>query len=414
MKISNVYIGGWFQRTMLQLSEIYDFLREAKTKLALDQDKLVEYRKNLQIGRIDYGVQGEEYIEFTTALNIKVKIFEDGLIILNNHNVSEDTLFADIDALTDYYETKLSPAFSYLFSLGAPVPKELAHIETVYPYFVVTDKATKEEMNTLLTRTDKQKYFEFDNEKYDVIRGDVYYFINNKKAEAENIERYIEEQIFIREFKGQLHRYLNLHRIIWEKIDNVKDRASVKGADIVSFNTKLESYAKTITLIEGRINQMSTYLPTREKIAKSDKELVEFLNISGYRYETLKDTLDYIKYLWSMTKNYVSSAQKLFNGLKSDVSNKSINSLTLVTSMSAGASVIGLLTKSQPEFTVFGIAYFFILALIVLSLNKFLKFIQNNRRYKVNDVELDKNISFDDKLYSFTSNSYIRNYCCHI
>ena len=258
MKISNVYIGGWFQRTMLQLSEIYDFLRDAKTKLALDQDKLVEYRKNLQIGRIDYGVQGEEYIEFTTALNIKVKIFEDGLIILNNHNVSEDTLFADIDALTDYYETKLSPAFSYLFSLGAPVPKELAHIETVYPYFVVTDKATKEEMNTLLTRTDKQKYFEFDNEKYDVIRGDVYYFINNKKAETENIERYIEEQIFIREFKGQLHRYLNLHRIIWEKIDNVKDRASVKGADIVSFNTKLESYAKTITLIEGRINQMST------------------------------------------------------------------------------------------------------------------------------------------------------------
>ncbi len=397
MKISNVYIGGWFQRTMLQLSEIYDFLREAKSQLALDQDKLIEYRKNLQIGRIDYGVQGEEYIEFTTALNIKVKIFEDGLIILNNHNVSEDTLFADIDALTEYYEKKLSPAFSYLFSLGAPVPKELAHIETVYPYFVVTDKATKEEMNTLLTRTDKQKYFEFDNEKYDVIRGDVYYFINNKKAEAENIERYIEEQIFIREFKGQLHRYLNLHRIIWEKIDNVKDRASVKGADIVSFNTKLESYAKTITLIEGRINQMSTYLPTREKIAKSDKELVEFLNISGYRYETLKDTLDYIKYLWSMTKNYVSSAQKLFNGLKSDVSNKSINSLTLVTSMSAGASVIGLLTKSQPEFTVFGIAYFFILALIVLSLNKFLKFIQNNRRYKVNDVELDKNINFDDK-----------------
>ena len=397
MKISNVYIGGWFQRTMLQLSEIYDFLREAKTQLALDQDKLIEYRKNLQIGRIDYGVQGEEYIEFTTALNIKVKIFEDGLIILNNHNVSEDTLFADIDALTDYYEKKLSPAFSYLFSLGAPVPKELAHIETVYPYFVVTEKATKEEMNTLLTRTDKQKYFEFDNEKYDVIRGDVYYFINNKKAESENIERYIEEQIFIREFKGQLHRYLNLHRIIWEKIDNVKDRASVKGADIVSFNAKLESYAKTITLIEGRINQMSTYLPTREKIAKSDKELVEFLNISGYRYETLKDTLDYIKHLWSMTKNYVSSAQKLFNGLKSDVSNKSINSLTLVTSMSAGASVIGLLTKSQPEFTVFGIVYFFILALIVLSLNKFLKFIQNNRRYKVNDVELDKNISFDDK-----------------
>ena len=397
MKISNVFIGGWFQRTMLQLSEIYDFLREAKTQLALDQDKLIEFRKNLQIGKIDYGVQGEEFIEFTTALNIKVKIFEDGLIVLNNHNVSEDTLFADIDALTDYYENKLSPAFSYLFSLGAPVPKELAHIETVYPYFVISDNATKEEMNALLSRTDKQKYFEFDNEKYDVIRGDVYYFINNKKSKLENIERYIEEQIFIREFKGQLHRYLNLHRIIWEKIDNVKERASVKGADILAFNTKLDSYAKTITLIEGRINQMSTYLPTREKIAKNDKELSEFLSISGFRYETLKDTLEYIKHLWSMTKNYVSSAQKLFSGLKSDVNSKSINNLTLVTSMSAGTSIISLLTKSEPQFTTFGIKYFFILAILVFMLNKGLKAIQNYRRYKINDSGLDKNIKFDDK-----------------
>ena len=74
MKISNVYIGGWFQRTMLQLSEIYDFLRECKTQLNLDQDKLNEYHKNLEIGKIDYGVSGEEYIEFTTALNIKVKL----------------------------------------------------------------------------------------------------------------------------------------------------------------------------------------------------------------------------------------------------------------------------------------------------------------------------------------------------
>lgn len=397
MKISNVYIGGWFQRTMLQLSEIYDFLREAKTQLALDQDKLIEFRKNLQIGKIDYGVQGEEFIEFTTALNIKVKIFEDGLIVLNNHNVSEDTLFADIDALTDYYENRLSPAFSYLFSLGAPVPKELAHIETVYPYFVISDNATKEEMNALLSRTDKQKYFEFDNEKYDVIRGDVYYFINNKKADLENIERYVEEQIFIREFKGQLHRYLNLHRIIWEKIDNVKERASVKGADILAFNTKLDSYAKTITLIEGRINQMSTYLPTREKIAKNDKELSEFLSISGFRYETLKDTLDYIKHLWSMTKNYVSSAQKLFSGLKSDVNSKSINNLTLVTSMSAGTSIISLLTKTEPKFTTFGIKYFFILAILVFILNKGLKSVQSFRRYKINDSGLDKDIKFDDK-----------------
>lgn len=392
MKISNVYIGGWFQRTMLQLSEIYDFLRDCKTQLNLDQDKLNEFRKNLEIGKIDYGVSGEEFIEFTTALNIKVKIFEDGLIVLNNQNVSEDTLFADINHVTDYYENRLSPAFSYLFSLGAPVPKELANIETVYPYFIVCDNVTKDDISNLLARTEKQKYFEFVNDKYDVIRGDKYYFINNKKQSNENIERYIEEQIFIREFKGQLHRYLNIHRIIWEKIDAVKENANVKGSEIVKFTSKLEGYAKTINLIDGRINQMSTYISTREKIAKSDKELAEFLAISGYRYETLRDTLDYIKYLWGMTKNYVSSAQKLFDGIKSDVTSKSVDSLTIVTSMSAGASIIGLLTETAPEFTIFGVVYFFLLALLGWGSTKILGAISNKRKYEVSDIEYEKDI----------------------
>lgn len=392
MKISNVYIGGWFQRTMLQLSEIYDFLRECKSQLALDSERLDELRKDLEIGKIDYGVAGEEYIEFTTALNIKVKIFEDGLIILNNQKVSEDTLFADIDHVTDYYENKLSKAFNYLFSLGAPVPKELANIESVYPYFVVCDNATKDEISELLSRTEKQKYFEFNNDKYDVIRGDKYYFVNNKKQSFDNIERYIEEQVFIREFKGQLHRYLNIHRIIWEKIDVVKENANVKGSEIVKFTSKLEGYAKTINLIDGRINQMSTYISTREKIAKSDQELSEFLAISGYRYETLKDTLDYIKSLWNMTKNYVSSAQKLFEGIKQDVTSSSVNSLTIVTSMSAGASIISLLTETKPEFTVFGVLYFFILAFIGWSSTKLLSTISSNRKYEVSDVEFEKDI----------------------
>ncbi len=390
MKISNVYIGGWFQRTMLQLSEVYDFLRDCKTELNLDAEKMSAFRKALEIGKIDYGVAGEEYIEFTTAVDIKVKIFEDGLIVLNNQKVSEDTLFADIDHVQDYYENKLTPAFNYLFSLGAPVPKELANIENIYPYFIVCDNVAREGISDLLSRTEKQKYFEFNNDKYDVIRGDKYYFINNKKQSFDNIERYIEEQVFIREFKGQLHRYLNIHRIIWEKIDVVKENINVKGAEIVKFTTKLEGYAKTINLIEGRINQMSTYISTREKIAKSDSELEEFLAISGYRYETLRDTLDYIKYLWGMTKNYVSAAQKLFDGIKQDVTSSSVNSLTIVTSMSAGASIIGLLTETAPEFTIFGVFYFFILAIIGWSSTRLLSFISNNRKYEVSDVEYEK------------------------
>lgn len=392
MKISNVYIGGWFQRTMLQLSEVYDFLRNGESQLKLNKKKLAELRKNLNIGSVEYGVSGEEFILVTTGDRLQVKIFEDGLIVIGSSEVSEETLFADIERLKSYYESQLSPAINYLFSLGAPVPKELAHIENIYPYFVVCDNATREDIAELLSKTERQKYFEFDNKSYSVLRGDKYYFINNKKTSKSNIERYVEEQVFIREFKGQLHRYLNLHRIIWEKIDTVKDRARVRGSDVVMFSTKLESYAKTVTLIDGRIRQMSTYISTRERIAKQDKDLEEFLAISGFRYETLRNTLEYIKDLWDMTKNYVQSAQKLFDGIKQDVTSSSINSLTIVTSMSAGAAILDLFTESEPSFTTFGFIYFFVLAIIGWLATRILSWVANRRKYEIQDVDIDKNI----------------------
>lgn len=393
MKINSIYIGGWFQRTMLQLSEMYDFLRNGESQLKLNKKKLTELRKQLEIGSIEYGVAGEEYILFVTSEHIHVKIFEDGLIVLHSENVSEETLFSDIEKLKDYYEGRLSPAINYLFSLGAPVPKELAHIENIFPYFVVCDKASREDIAELLSKTERQKYFEFDNKDYSVLRGDKYYFINNKKAsKIPHIERYIEEQVFIREFKGQLHRYLNLHRIIWEKIDDVKDRTKVKGSDVVKFATKLESYEKTVTLIDGRIRQMSTYISTRERIAKEDDDLREFLAISGYRYETLRDTLDYIRDLWDMTRTYVKSAQSLFDGIKQDITSSNINSLTIVTSMSAGAAILDLFTESEPTFTTFGFVYFFILALIGWLATKILKSVAEKRRYEISDVDIDKNI----------------------
>ncbi len=392
MKINSVYIGGWFQRTMLQLSEIYDFIRNGESQLKLNKKKLAELHKNLNIGSVEYGVQGEEFVSFVTGDRLRVKIFEDGLIIVSSDNVSEETLFTDVDRLKDYYEQQLSTAINYLFSLGAPVPKELANIENIYPYFVVCDNATRDEISALLAQTEKQKYFEFDNKDYTVVRGDKYYFINNKKKNQNHIERYIEEQVFIREFKGQLHRYLNLHRIIWEKIDTVKDRAKVKGKDVITFSTKLEGYAKTVNLIDGRIKQMSTYLPTRERIAKQDEDLVEFLSISGYRYETLRDTLEYVKDLWDMTKDYVSSTQKLYANVSDQITSASLNKLTVVTVVSACATTFNLLTKGNVAFSTAGVISVLVILAVGLLANRLIKYLAEKRKYEISDVDYEKNI----------------------
>lgn len=393
MQIKRVYIGGWFQRTTLHLSEIYDFLRDAYSSLELDKKKLKELQKNLDIGSAELKVAGLEHIELASTNGISLKIHEDGLIVLRRDYGRGDDLAADIKILTEYYEKKLSPAFSYLFSLGAPVPKELANIKTVYPYFVVVEDASREEIAELLQKFREKKYFEVTGERFDLFRGDKFYIVNIKKEDLGHSERFIEEQIFLREFKGQLHRYLNLHRIIWERIAKVKEQGSIKGGEIGGFRDRVQGYQKTINLIEARINQMGTYLHTRERIVKSDDDLKGFLPLLEYRYETLGDTLAYLQQIWNMTKNYVNSALDLFSSLQAQATQNSVKNLTVVTSMGVGATLIGLFTtNSIPKFTMFGIGYFIVLAAIGYFANKITTWFYQRKSYSIADIEYDKDI----------------------
>lgn len=98
-----------------------------------------------------------------------------------------------------------------------------------------------------------------------------------------------------------------------------------------------------------------------------------------------------------MTKEYVQSAQKLFAGLKADVTSKSISNLTIVTSVTAGATLLGLFTKSAPTLSVHGLIYCGILVLIGWGANRLLKLISRNRKYKISDINFDNNIQFDKK-----------------
>ena len=137
---------------------------------------------------------------------------------------------------------------------------------------------------------------------------------------------------------------------------------------------------------------MGTYVSTREKIAKADEGLQEFLAVSGYKYETLRNTLEYIKSLWSMTQNHVSSAQKLFSSLTSSVTSRSVKGLTIVTSMTAGATIIDLFTKSKPSLSWFGVVYFILLALIGWGSTKILNFFSTQKTYTISDSDYERDI----------------------
>src|SRR3989344_1042327 len=390
VNIQKIYIGGWFQRTTLHLSEIYDFLKEGKSELALNSAKLKDLREALGIDSIEMKIDNLDYILFRSKSGIEVKIYEDGLIVLSKK--PDGSAEGNINNLTTYYETKLSPAISYIFSLGAPIPKELANIKTIYPYFLVLNKASKSDIETLLKDFGQEKYFEITKPEFEIYRGNKLYIINNFKEKPANIEGVINEQIFMREFKGQLHRYLNLHRIIWERIAEVKERGKIKGNEIGLFKDKVEGYAKTINLIEARINQMGAYIKTRGVIAKNNKEFGRFHEILEFKYETLVDTLQYIKDIWGMTKNYVNSALDLFSGLQAKSTESSVKNLTVITSMGVGATLINLFTQQPPKLNFAGAVYFAVLAVIGYATNLIMQKIAMKRMYNIKNIKLAKDI----------------------
>jgi len=388
-KIEKIYIGGWFQRTTLHLYEIYNFLQEGRSPLDLDAKKLKRLQEALNLKSVEMIMDRMEHIDAVTKDEINIKIYEDGLIVLST---KPNSLKNDIEKLRLYYENKLSKGLNYIFSLGAPAPKELANIQNIYPYFIVLNKSSSKEVQSILKDFEQQKFFEIKRKTFEIYRGNKLYIINNFSEKQQSIERVVEEQIFMREFRTQLHRYLNLHRIIWEKIAEVKERGLIKGSEISKFKNKIESYSKTITLIDTRIAQMGAYIKTRGAIAGKDKDLKRFESVLEYKYETLMDTLDYVKEIWVMTKRYVDSALELFSDLQSQSTSKSINNLAIITSMGVGATLIGLFTKEFPEFTWVGPVYFLILALIGYIADKTMKYLYSRKKYTINDIEEDRNI----------------------
>jgi len=355
----------------------------------LSKKKLKNLRDKLELEKVEMKPGDFNHINIKTKQGIKLRIFEDGLIVLNTDYVvaKEDVL-----KLTNFYEKKLSPALSYLFSLGAPVPKELANIKTVYPYFIVLDNAKEEEISQLLKDFEEDKYFEIKKDEFEIYRGDKLYIINNIKEKIEVVERFINEQVFVREFKSQLHRYLNLHRIIWEKIADIKERGEIAGKEAGELKSKIESYKKTINLIESRINQMGVYVSTRGAVVKNDPELQRIVDILQFKYETLSNTLAYVKEIWATTKNYVDSALDTFSSIQSESTEASIKNLTVITTTGVAASLIRLFGMKFPDLSINGLTYFLVIVFVGYSANKILQIAAVHKKYKIKNIEIDKSL----------------------
>src|SRR3989344_5680220 len=130
-----VVFGGWYQRTTLHLTEIYDFLEDCRGHKDLDSSQLKSFRDQLHLGSISREVGYLEYIQAEASGGISIKYYEDGLYVLSQ---TTSDILTTATTLEHYFRQFFEPAISYLFSRGAPIPKVLANIKTFHPIVVET------------------------------------------------------------------------------------------------------------------------------------------------------------------------------------------------------------------------------------------------------------------------------------
>jgi len=330
-----------------------------------------------------------EYIELETTDGIHVKYYEDGLVVmmLPFHHTQEAK-----KQLADYYENRFTPAIAYLFSLGAPTPKELAQIKTIYPYFLVTEKADKHTIEALLKDLGEEEYFELQDDAVDIYRGETH-FVLNSKHHFDGIEQLIGMLIFFSEFKAQLHRYLNLHRSVWEKIEKIKEQKTIVGRDIDKQRQELEGYKKTIELIDGRIEQMGLYIGTRESLVKNNGWETFLTSVLAFKYENLHHTLDYVKALWKMTKQYVDAAIQIFNEINQSSTKNAVTALTIISSVGIVGVILSNLEKTAyPQVSMMGIFYVSLLLAVSFFINRMINFVFRSFKYKISDNAYQKKL----------------------
>src|SRR3989344_7864704 len=259
-----ITFGGWYQRTSLHLTEIYDFLSKCESRLPLSKEKLKEFHKDLNLKFATKETGNLDFVMAETKSGIEIRYYEDGLYILEIKKTKN--IESSVKLLKNYFENSFNPAINYLFSLGAPTPKILSDIKE--PHQIVITKFDEKHSEFDAPQKYGKVYNQTTSKEISVYKTPEYIFVIGKSDEK-NLTAIVETQIFFREFKSQLHRYLSIHREIWEEISEIKERKFIKGKDAEFYRVQLEIYKKTIDLINNRINQMPSYARTRASLAKT-------------------------------------------------------------------------------------------------------------------------------------------------
>lgn len=330
MRIKQIYLGIWFQRTSLHLKELYTFLKLKKFSSELDQERMEHLWESLHIKSVEFFGNSEFDEIVAECRNVTFTLSEDGIILLTTE---EKDIKKARKILESFYSEYLAPALTFLFSRGAPLPQVLDQAKATYPLLCVAQGAKEREILNLFESNQDTIFSRLQGNHLQVFRGDIislFQLEKPRKFSEDHTRELLHYVVFFREFEKQLEGYLQLHRTMWEEVTTIREAEKMLYKDFPQIREKILQSLKTLSFVKARLAQMKDIIDERENTI-DDLIKSELKSLGLLKFDHLVANQKYVTHLWQMTTEYVKSSLSLLESLYQENTQKELNAIKFIT-----------------------------------------------------------------------------------
>lgn len=134
---------------------------------------------------------------------------------------------------------------------------------------------------------------------------------------------------------------------------------------------------------------MGVFSKTRATIAAKQKIENHLMELFEYRFEVLFDTLEYIKEIWSLTIDYLTSAIQVIVELQAKTVAGGIKNLRTITTFGVFATVVTFILKGEAILKIgyVGITTFIIFFTLAWGIDTLITKLAERKKYKLKFTE---------------------------
>lgn len=379
-----LYLGTWLQRTSLHLKEFYNFLHYKQGVAGLNPKKIMELWDKLAPDGVVFADEHNYETVKVVSRGVMITVTEDGVVRLEA--AVKGSLEETRQKLESFYTNIFGPTFAYLFGHGAPLPRLLAELKTVFPLILVTN--SEQNYPKLFEQGKDEAYHSVNSENLKIKFGhQLHLFVIANQPEDYSLNELLENIIFYREFEDQLARYLNLHRELWEEISRVRESKSLRYKDFPLVRQKLLEFQKTLSFVKARLAQMDDIIKARSTLLTPTlrKELED---LGYYRFDHLQSNQLYLSHLWEMTIEYANETLILLDSLFQENTQRELSTLKFITFITALTGFFGMniafpWEERWPATAAFSVLVVLLLVIGALLFYVLLKAFIYNRRFVI-------------------------------